>query len=298
MIGGKVAVVCGYGDVGKGCAQSLRGQGGRVIVTEIDPICALQAAMEGYEVTTLEDVLDTADIFITTTGNKDIISAEHMAQMKHNAIVGNIGHFDNEIDMAGLARLSDVPQGRDQAAGPRVRVPRRPLDHHAGRGSAAEPRLRHRPPELRDVDELHQPGARPDRAVHEDGRLPARRVRAAQAPRREGRPAPPRRPRREAHRRSARTRPTTSASPSRAPTSPRTTATEVSFSTNCVENELPRGAPSAALSILGRRAALRCTCGGRPPTPPSGCAGSVILTGPALPRRTDPALARRASNLP
>jgi adenosylhomocysteinase len=108
MIGGKVAVVLGYGDVGKGCAASLRGQGARVVVTEIDPICALQAAMEGYEVTTLERVLDRADIFITSTGNKGIISAEHMARMKHQAIVGNIGHFDNEIDMAGLNRMSDV----------------------------------------------------------------------------------------------------------------------------------------------------------------------------------------------
>ena len=108
MIGGKTAVVCGYGDVGKGCAQSLRGQGARVVVTEIDPICALQAAMEGYQVVRLEDVLDSADIFITTTGNKDIITAEHMARMKHNAIVGNIGHFDNEIDMAGLFRQSDI----------------------------------------------------------------------------------------------------------------------------------------------------------------------------------------------
>jgi adenosylhomocysteinase len=108
MLGGKVAVVCGYGDVGKGCAQSLRGQGARVIVTEADPICALQAAMEGFEVKTLESVIDTADIFITATGNKDIISAEHMGRMKHNAVVGNIGHFDNEIDIAGLARMSDV----------------------------------------------------------------------------------------------------------------------------------------------------------------------------------------------
>ena len=105
LIGGKVAVVCGYGDVGKGCAQSLAGQGARVVVTEIDPICALQAAMEGYRVTTLEEVLPEADIVITTTGNKDIIRAEHMAAMKHQAIVGNIGHFDNEIDMAGLARI-------------------------------------------------------------------------------------------------------------------------------------------------------------------------------------------------
>ena len=108
IIGGKLAVVCGYGDVGKGCVQSLRGQGARVVVTEIDPICALQAAMEGIQVVRLEDVVETADIFITTTGNKDIITAEHMARMKHNAIVGNIGHFDNEIDMAGLYRQSDI----------------------------------------------------------------------------------------------------------------------------------------------------------------------------------------------
>ena len=108
LIGGKVAVVCGYGDVGKGCAESLRGQGARVIVTEIDPICALQAAMEGYQVTTLDDVVDTADIFVTTTGNRDVITAEHMTRMKHQAIVGNIGHFDNEIDMAGLAKVPGV----------------------------------------------------------------------------------------------------------------------------------------------------------------------------------------------
>ena len=108
MIGGKVAFVAGYGDVGKGCAQSLKGQGARVIVAEVDPICALQAAMEGFQVARLEDVLDTADIFITTTGNKGIITAEHMSRMKHQAIVANIGHFDNEIDMAGLAKMSDV----------------------------------------------------------------------------------------------------------------------------------------------------------------------------------------------
>jgi adenosylhomocysteinase len=108
MIGGKVAVVCGFGDVGKGCAESLRGQGARVIVTEIDPICALQAAMQGYEVKTLQDVIDSADIFITTTGNKDIITAGDMGRMKHQAIVGNIGHFDNEIDIAGLSRLAGI----------------------------------------------------------------------------------------------------------------------------------------------------------------------------------------------
>ncbi len=108
MLSGKVAVVCGYGDVGKGCCQSLRGQGARVIVTEIDPICALQALMEGYEVKTLEDVVADADIFITTTGNFNILTADHMAQMKHHAIVGNIGHFDNEIDMAGLAKYPGI----------------------------------------------------------------------------------------------------------------------------------------------------------------------------------------------
>jgi adenosylhomocysteinase len=108
MLGGKLAVVCGYGDVGKGAADSLRGQGARVVVTEVDPICALQAAMEGLEVVHLEDVVHKADIFITTTGNFNIVMAEHMGRMKHNAIVGNVGHFDNEIDMAGLAKVPGI----------------------------------------------------------------------------------------------------------------------------------------------------------------------------------------------
>ena len=108
MLAGKVAVICGYGDVGKGCAQALKGQGARVVITEIDPICALQAAMEGYQVATLEDFVKSADIFVTATGNKNIITAEHMAQMKDKAIVGNIGHFDNEIDMAGLKKTKGV----------------------------------------------------------------------------------------------------------------------------------------------------------------------------------------------
>jgi adenosylhomocysteinase len=108
MIGGKVAVVCGFGDVGKGCAESLRGQGARVVITEIDPICALQAAMQGYEVRALDEVVSTGDIFITCTGNKDIVTAAHMARMKHQAIVGNIGHFDNEIDIAGLSRTAGI----------------------------------------------------------------------------------------------------------------------------------------------------------------------------------------------
>ncbi len=168
MLGGKVAVVCGYGEVGKGCAQSLRGQGCRVVVTEVDPICALQAAMEGFEVTDLEDVLDSADIFITATGNKGIISAEHMARMKHNAIVGNIGHFDNEIDMAGLARMSDVQKVEVK---PQVHEFVFPDGHSVivlseGRLLNLGNATGH--PELRDVDELHQPGAGPDRAVHQD----------------------------------------------------------------------------------------------------------------------------------
>jgi adenosylhomocysteinase len=108
LIGGKVAVVCGYGDVGKGCAESLRGQGARVIITEIDPICALQAAMDGFQVARLEDVVASADIFVSATGNLHIVTAKHMSEMKHQAIVGNIGHFDNEIDMAGLARMPGI----------------------------------------------------------------------------------------------------------------------------------------------------------------------------------------------
>jgi adenosylhomocysteinase len=108
LIGGKVAVVCGYGDVGKGCAESLRGQRARVLVTEVDPICALQAAMDGYEVVRLDEVIDRCDFVITASGNKDVVSAEQMGRMKHQAIIGNIGHFDNEIDMAGLARVPGI----------------------------------------------------------------------------------------------------------------------------------------------------------------------------------------------
>jgi len=108
MLGGKLALVCGYGDVGKGAAETLRGQGARVIVTEIDPICALQASMDGMQVARIEDVVGQADIFITTTGGTDIITVEHLSAMKHNAIVGNVGHFDDEIDMAGLAKVPGV----------------------------------------------------------------------------------------------------------------------------------------------------------------------------------------------
>jgi adenosylhomocysteinase len=108
MISGKIAVIAGYGDVGKGCAHSMRSYGARVLITEIDPICALQAAMEGYQVLTLEDVVDSADIFVTATGNRDVLTIEHMARMKDKAIVGNIGHFDNEIDMDGLKKFPGI----------------------------------------------------------------------------------------------------------------------------------------------------------------------------------------------
>src|SRR6185503_8565012 len=108
MLGGKLAVIFGFGEVGKGCAQALRGQGCRVVITEIDPICALQAAMEGYEVMTIDDVVERADIFVTATGNLNIITAEHMSRMKDKAIVANIGHFDNEIDKAGLKKFKGV----------------------------------------------------------------------------------------------------------------------------------------------------------------------------------------------
>ncbi len=167
LIGGKVAVVCGFGDVGKGCAESLRGQGARVVVTEIDPICALQAAMDGYQVATLEDVVGTADIFVTTTGNKDVITADHMEQMKHQAIVGNIGHFDNEIDMAGLRQDRWHRAGQHQAPGGQVGLPRRPRGDHPVRGPAAQPGQRHRSSELRDVQLLHQPDHGPDGAVQQ-----------------------------------------------------------------------------------------------------------------------------------
>jgi adenosylhomocysteinase len=108
MLAGKIVVVLGYGDVGKGCAQALKGQGARVVITEIDPICALQAALEGYQVTTLEDIVEQADIFVSATGNKNVITVEHMSRMKDKAIVSNIGHFDNEIDMAGLKKVEGM----------------------------------------------------------------------------------------------------------------------------------------------------------------------------------------------
>ncbi len=210
LMGGKVAFVAGYGDVGKGAAEAFRGQGARVIVSEVDPICALQAAMDGYQVALLDDVLGYADFFITTTGNKDVISAEQMAAMKNKAVVGNIGHFDNEIDMAGLARDPGHHAHRDQAPGARVdipcsrghsgRGPARAVDHRALRGATAEPRQRDRSPVVRHEQLVLQPGDRPDRAVHQARRVRPRGVSAAQGAGREGRAAAPGRARRAAHR--------------------------------------------------------------------------------------------------
>ena len=198
MLGGKVAVVCGFGEVGKGCAQALRGQGARVVVTEIDPICALQAAMEGYEVNTLENMIGRADIFITATGNLNLITADHMARMKDKAIVGNIGHFDNEIDMAGLKKAKGVERINIKPQYRRVPVPGRPQRHGAGRGTPHESGMRDRSPELRDVGVILESGDRADRAAHQQQQLREEGVHPAEAPRRGGRAAAPRPPRRQA----------------------------------------------------------------------------------------------------
>ena len=199
MVAGKIAVVAGYGDVGKGSAQALRALSAQVWVTEIDPICALQAAMEGYRVVTMEYAADKADIFVTATGNKNVITYAHMAAMKENSIVCNIGHFDNEIDVAALE--AKVPLGRDQAPGRPRRLPGRQAHHHAGQGPPREPGLRHGPPELRDELVLRQPDDCPDRALRAQGQLRRRRgLRAAQAPRRKGRPPAADHAQRPAHR--------------------------------------------------------------------------------------------------
>jgi adenosylhomocysteinase len=197
MIAGKVACVCGYGDVGKGSAFSLKGFGARVIVTEIDPINALQAAMEGFEVNTIESTLGTADIYVTTTGNKDIITLEHMRAMKDQAIVCNIGHFDNEIQVDKL-NASDAKRTDDQAAIRHVYVPEGEQHLHARRGPPGEPGLRHRPPVVRHVEQLHQPDARAARPVEEPRQLQGERLSPAEAPRRGGRPSAPREDRRRA----------------------------------------------------------------------------------------------------
>ncbi len=199
MMSGKVAMVAGFGDVGKGSAASLRQAGCRVMVSEVDPICALQAAMEGYQVVTMEDAAPIADIFVTATGNKDIITLDHMRAMKDRAIVCNIGHFDNEIQVAAPEEL-EVEQ--HQAAGGRDRVSERPPHHPAVGRPSGEPRQRDGSSELRDVGVVHQPDAGADRAVGEQqGRqVQEGSLRAAEVARREGRAAAPRQDRREAHR--------------------------------------------------------------------------------------------------
>ena len=240
MLAGKVGVVCGYGDVGKGSAASLRAQGCRVVVTEIDPICALQAAMEGYDVKTLEDVVETADVFVTTTGNKDIITAEHMARMKHQAIVGNIGHFDNEIDVAGLEKTPGIERINIKPQVDKWVFP----DGHAvillseGRLLNLGNATGH--PSFVMSQLVHEPDARADRAVHEQRGLRQAGLRAVQGARREGRAAAPRRRSARSSRRSRRSRPTTSAVRSRA----RTSRDDVPLLDACPEAAVPM--PGAA----------------------------------------------------
>ena len=162
MIAGKVAVVAGFGDVGKGSAESLRSAGARVIVTEIDPICALQAALEGYAVQTMEEAAPVADIFVTATGNRDVVTVDHVRAMKDRAVICNIGHFDNEIQVDGLRNFSvaehSAPSRRNYLAERQTRTPSR-------RRTSRQPRLRNRPSELCHVRKLHQPGACPNRTL-------------------------------------------------------------------------------------------------------------------------------------
>ena len=198
MTAGKTVIVAGYGDVGKGSVGSMKSFGARVIVTEVDPICALQAAMEGLEVMPMKQAAKEGDIFVTTTGCRDVITIEHMKAMKDGAIVCNIGHFDVEIQVEALQKFPGHPAHGDQAPGRRVHLPRRPLHPAAGRGPAGQPRLRHRPPLLCHVHVVLQPGAGPDRAVQpraRDRRLPpaegAGRAGGAPAPEEAGDPARP-----------------------------------------------------------------------------------------------------------
>ena len=224
--------MCGYGDVGKGCAESLRGQGARVVVTEIDPICALQAAMDGYQVRTLEDVVETADIFVTATGNTDVITAEHMAQMKHQAIVGNIGHFDNEIDMAGLAQ--------DPRASSRINIKPQVDEWVFPDGHSiivlSEGRLLNlgnatgHPSFVMSNSFTNQVIAQIELFGHTDS-YEKRVYTLAQAPRREGGAAAPRRARRQADRADRRAGRLPRRAGRRARTSPTTTATEARRST-------------------------------------------------------------------
>ena len=191
MIAGKVAVICGYGDVGKGCAQSMRGQGARVIITEIDPINALQAAMEGYEVAPIEDTLGRGDIYVTTTGNVDVITLEHMLRMKDQAVVCNIGHFDNEIQVEPLNERKDIKRTNIKPQVDKYTFAGRARNLHAGGRPARESRLRHRAPELRHVELILEPGPRAARPLEEPGHLQDRCLRSFESARRGSRAAAP-----------------------------------------------------------------------------------------------------------
>ena len=207
MLAGKCAVVCGYGDVGKGSAHSLRAYGARVVVTEIDPINALQAAMEGFEVNTVESTLGRGDIYVTTTGNKDVLTLEHMSAMKDQAIVCNIGHFDNEIQVDRLNNAPGVSKLNIKPQVDKYTLRRRQRDLPAGRRPPGEPRLRHRPPELRDVELVLQPDPRADRPVGQQGHLREEGLHPAEEARRGSRAPAPGEDRREAdhaHRRPGR----------------------------------------------------------------------------------------------
>ena len=196
MMAGKVAMVAGFGDVGKGSAASLRQAGCRVMVSEIDPICALQAAMEGYEVVTMEDAAPRADIFCTATGNVDVITIEHMRAMKHRAIVCNIGHFDSEIQVAALKNFKweNIKPQVDE-----IEFPDKQAHHPFVRRAAGQSRQRHGTSELRDVVVVHQPDAGADRAVDQSRQVPEEGLYAAEATRREGRAAASRQDRRSPH---------------------------------------------------------------------------------------------------
>ncbi len=248
MVAGKVAVVCGYGDVGKGSAHSLRGMGARVVVTEIDPINALQAAMEGFEVTTVEDTLGRGDIYVTTTGNVDIITLEHMQHMKDQAIVCNIGHFDNEIQVDPLNTAKGVKQTNIK---PQVDMYTFPDGHSIfllAEGRLVNLGCATGHPELRDVEQLLQPDAGAARSVEEQGHLQGRRLHAAEEAGRGSGAAAPGQDRREADHADARSRRIISACRWKVRTSRITTGTKLLA--GC-ENRRPVSFAGPAFAFFG-----------------------------------------------
>ena len=250
MMAGKVAMVAGFGDVGKGSAASLRNAGCRVMVTEVDPICALQAAMEGYEVTTMEDAAPRADIFVTATGNVDVITLDHMRAMKDRAIVCNIGHFDSEIQVGALRNLkwNNIKPQVDE-----IEFPDGKKHHPAVRRAPGQPRQRHRPPLVRDVRLVHQPDAGADRALHQARPIREAGLHAAQAPRREGRRAAPRQDRRQADQADAASRPPTSAFPRTARSSRRSIGTDSARFVSAAFAAIPSAEPSDNLGEARER---------------------------------------------